>query len=192
MFMFLAMRLYGFDYGICGWVIFLCVYCIMPKQHGAGILDFMVSDPKKRIEMNNKKIEEIKKESETKCSEIQKANDAKIKKLEDDNTKLEAQVEAKANEGPSIMSRFKNLFSSDEAKPTGEVKVEENPMNKEKPLVEEQDKPVVEENDEEVKPMVKPMDQEKPVGDRNMFGGKKNKKSKKRKQKSNRRKSSKK
>ncbi len=179
----------------------------MPKQHGAGLLDFMVSDPKKRIEMNNKKIEEIKKESETKCGEIQKANDMKIKKLEDDNSKLQAQVDAKANEGPSFASRFKSWFSSDnakaeEAKPIGEAKVEDKPlievdeeeklMDNEKPMGEAKPigdaKPMIKENDEEDKPM----DQEKPIGDRNLFGGKKKNKSKKRKQRSNRRKSSKK
>lgn len=164
----------------------------MPKQHGAGLLDFMVSDPKKRIEMNNKKIEEIKKESETKCGEIQKANDMKIKKLEDDNSKLQAQVDAKANEGPSFASRFKSWFSSDNAKAE-----EAKPIGDAKPMVKENDeeakpigdaKPMIKENDEEDKPM----DQEKPIGDRNLFGGKKKNKSKKRKHRSNRRKSSKK
>ena len=153
----------------------------MPKQQrGAGLLDFMVSDPKKRMEMNNQKIEELKKESETKCGEIQKANDAKIKKLEDDNVKLQEQVDAKANEGPSIMSRFKNLFSSsaqaEEAKPKAE---EANPMKEE--VKAEGDKPMGQ----------NPIDP-KPIGDRNLFGGKKKNKSKKRKQRFNRRKSSKK
>lgn len=168
----------------------------MPKQQrGAGLLDFMVSDPKKRIEMNNKKIEELKKESETKCGEIQKANDAKVKKLEDDNVKLQEQVDAKANEGPSIVSRFKNWFSSsaqEEEKPqAGEavkaegeaVKAEgdQNPQEGEAKPVGDQ-KPQAE---GEAKPM-------QAVGDRNLFGGKKKNKSKKRKQRFNRRKSSKK
>lgn len=174
----------------------------MPKQQrGAGLLDFMVSDPKKRMEMNNQKIEELKKESETKCGEIQKANDAKIKKLEDDNVKLQEQVDAKANEGPSIMSRFKNLFSSssqaEEAKPKEEdVKAEgdANPMKEE--VKKEGENPMGQnpmgQNPIDQNPMgQKPIDQ-KPIGDRNLFGGKKKNKSKKRKQRFNRRKSSKK
>ena len=165
----------------------------MPKQQrGAGLLDFMVSDPKKRMEMNNQKIEELKKESETKCGEIQKANDAKIKKLEDDNVKLQEQVDAKANEGPSIMSRFKNLFSSsaqaEEAKPKAE---EANPMKEE--VKAEEANPMKEEvKAEGDKPMGQNPIDPKPIGDRNLFGGKKKNKSKKRKQRFNRRKSSKK
>ena len=70
----------------------------MPRnqQRGAGILDFMNSDPKKKIETNTKKIAELEKDSETKCEAIKKANAEKIKSLTDENAKLQAQVDAKA------------------------------------------------------------------------------------------------
>ena len=163
----------------------------MPKQQrGAGLLDFMVSDPKKRIEMNNQKIEELKKESETKCGEIQKANDAKIKKFEDDNVKLQEQVDAKANEGPSIASRFKSWFSSSD-KPLAQAEEAKLATDKPEAKPEGEAKPMEEEVKAEGE-AVKAEGDQKPVGDRNLFGGKKKNKSKKRKQRSNRRKSSKK
>ena len=105
----------------------------MPRkqQRGAGLFDFMNSDPKKKIETNTKKIAELEKDSETKCEAIKKANAEKIKSLTDENAKLQAQLVAKANEKPaeSITSRFSNLFSfgqSAEAKsPDAEAKAPE-------------------------------------------------------------------
>jgi predicted nuclease with TOPRIM domain len=94
------------------------------QQHGAGFLDFMNSDPKKKIETNTKKIEELEKDSETKCDAIKKANDEKIKSLTDENAKLQAQVDAKYNEKPteSITSRFSNLFSFGKSASDAEAK----------------------------------------------------------------------
>jgi len=132
----------------------------MPRkqQRGAGLFDFMNSDPKKKIETNTKKIEELEKDSETKCEAIKKANDEKIKSLTDENAKLQAQVDAKANEKPteSIASRFSNLFSF--GKSASEAKAPED-----KPSTDVEVKPVVEE-------LVKPV-----VGNR-LFGGRKSKK----------------
>ena len=101
----------------------------MPRkqQHGAGFLDFMNSDPKKKIQTNAKKIEELEKDSETKCEAIKKTNADKIKSLTDENAKLQAQVDAKANEKPaeSITSRFSKLFSFDKSAPDAEAKAPE-------------------------------------------------------------------
>ena len=101
----------------------------MPRkqQHGAGFLDFMNSDPKKKIQTNSKKIEELEKDSETKCEAIKKTNADKIKSLTDENAKLQAQVDVKANEKPaeSITSRFSNLFSFGQSAPDAEAKAPE-------------------------------------------------------------------
>ena len=136
----------------------------MPRkqQHGAGFLDFMNSDPKKKIETNTKKIEELEKDSHTKCDAIKKANDEKIKSLTDENAKLQAQVDAKANEKPteSIASRFTNLFSFGKSASEPEAKAPEAEV-----------KPVIKET-------VKPDDvggPDKPVGNR-FIGGRKSKK----------------
>jgi predicted nuclease with TOPRIM domain len=132
----------------------------MPRkqQRGAGLFDFMNSDPKKKIETNTKKIEELEKDSETKCEAIKKANDEKIKSLTDENAKLQAQVDAKANEKPteSIASRFSNLFSF--GKSASEAKAPED-----KPSTDVEDQSST---DVEVKPV---------VGNR-LFGGRKSKK----------------
>ena len=109
----------------------------MPRkqQHGAGFLDFMNSDPKKKIETNTKKIEELKKDSDTKCDAIKKANDEKIKSLTDENAKLQAQVDAKANVNPaeSIVSRFSNLFSFGKSASEPEAKASEAKASEAKP-----------------------------------------------------------
>lgn len=109
----------------------------MPRkqQHGAGFLDFMNSDPKKKIETNTKKIEELKKDSDTKCDAIKKANDEKIKSLTDENAKLQAQVDAKANVKPdeSIVSRFSNLFSFGKSASEPEAKASEAKASEAKP-----------------------------------------------------------
>jgi predicted nuclease with TOPRIM domain len=152
----------------------------MPRkqQRGAGFLDFMNSDPKKKIETNTKKIEELEKDSDTKCDAIKKANDEKIKSLTDENAKLQAQVDAKANEKPSesIASRFSNLFSfgksASEAK-ASEAKASETKASETKPddvKLKEQFKPGV---DVPVKPVME--EPVKPVGGRH-FGGRKSKK----------------
>ena len=140
----------------------------MPRkqQHGAGFLDFMNSDPKKKIETNTKKIEELEKDSETKCEAIKKANAEKIKSLTDENAKLQAQVDAKANEKPaeSIASRFSGLFSFGQS-------------------AEAKDKPVDAEAeakapDTEAKPVEAkaPEADVKPVVGNRLFGGRKSKK----------------
>ena len=139
----------------------------MPRkqQRGAGLFDFMNSDPKKKIETNTKKIAELEKDSETKCEAIKKANAEKIKSLTDENAKLQAQLDAKANEKPaeSITSRVSNLFSfgqSAEAKsPDAEAKAPEA-SEAEVKLVEDKA------SEADVKPA---------VGNR-LFGGRKSKK----------------
>jgi len=140
----------------------------MPRkqQHGSGFLDFMNSDPKKKIETNTKKIEELEKDSETKCEAIKKANDEKIKSLTDENAKLQAQVDAKANEKPteSIASRFSNLFSF--GKSASEAKAPED-----KPSTDVEDQSST---DVEVKPVVE--EPVKPVVGNRLFGGRKSKK----------------
>jgi len=151
----------------------------MPRkqQHGAGLFDFMNSDPKKKIETNTKKIKELEKDSETKCEAIKKANDEKIKSLTDENAKLQAQVDAKANEKPteSIASRFSNWFSFDKSASEPEAKA---PDTEDKPSTNVDDQSST---DVEVKPdvggPVKPIvgGPGKPVGNR-LFGGRKSKK----------------
>ncbi len=140
----------------------------MPRkqQRGAGLFDFMNSDPKKKIETNTKKIEELEKDSETKCEAIKKANDEKIKSLTDENAKLQAQVDAKANEKPSesIASRFSNLFSF--GKSASEAKAPEDQSSTD---VEDQSS-----TDVEVKPVVE--EPVKPVVGNRLFGGRKSKK----------------
>ena len=146
----------------------------MPRkqQHGSGFLDFMNSDPKKKIETNTKKIEELEKDSETKCEAIKKANAEKIKSLTDENAKLQAQVDAKANEKPteSITSRFSNLFSfgqSAEAKaPDAEAKASETEVK----APEASEAEVKQAEDKAPEADVKPA-----VGNR-LFGGRKSKK----------------
>lgn len=140
----------------------------MPRkqQRGAGLFDFMNTDPKKKIETNTKKIEELEKDSETKCEAIKKANDEKIKSLTDENAKLQAQVDAKANEKPteSIASRFSNLFSF--GKSASEAKAPEDQSSTD---VEDQSS-----TDVEVKPVVE--EPVKPVVGNRLFGGRKSKK----------------
>ena len=130
----------------------------MPRkqQRGAGLFDFMNSDPKKKIETNTKKIAELEKDSETKCEAIKKANAEKIKSLTDENAKLKAQVEAKSNEksAESITSRFSNLFSfgqsasepeakAPEDKPSTDVEDQSTTNAEDKPVMEEPVKPAV-------------------------------------------------
>ncbi len=144
----------------------------MPRkqQHGAGLFDFMNSDPKKKIETNTKKIEELEKDSETKCEAIKKANDEKIKSLTDENAKLQAQVEAKANEKPaeSIASRFTNLFSFGKSASEPEAKAPEAEV---KPVIKETDKP----DDVKLNEQSNPDDVGQKPGNR-LFGGRKSKK----------------
>lgn len=149
----------------------------MPRkqQRGAGFLDFMNSDPKKKIETNTKKIEELEKDSETKCDAIKKANDEKIKSLTDENAKLQAQVDAKANEKPteSIASRFSNLFSFGKSASEAEAKASETKASEVKPDDVKLEKQVKPDEDGPVKPVME--EPGKPVGGR-LFGGRKSKK----------------
>jgi hypothetical protein len=144
----------------------------MPRkqQRGAGFLDFMNSDPKKKIETNTKKIEELEKDSETKCDAINKANDEKIKSLTDENAKLQAQVDAKANEKPSesIASRFSNLFSFGKSASEAEAKAPEAEV---KPVIKETVKP----DDVKLNEQSNPDDVGQKPGNR-LFGGRKSKK----------------
>lgn len=149
----------------------------MPRkqQHGAGFLDFMNSDPKKKIETNTKKIEELKKDSDTKCDAIKKANDEKIKSLTDENAKLQAQVDAKANEKPaeSIASRFSNLFSFGKSASEPEAKASEAKASEAKPDDVKLEKQFNSDVGGPDKPDVGGPD--KPVGNR-FIGGRKSKK----------------
>ena len=144
----------------------------MPRnqQRGAGILDFMNSDPKKKIETNTKKIEELEKDFETKCEAIKKANAEKIKSLTDENAKLQAQVDAKANEKPteSIASRFTNLFSFGKSASEPEAKAPEAEV---KPVIKETVKP----DDVKLNEQSNPDDVGQKPGNR-LFGGRKSKK----------------
>ena len=153
----------------------------MPRkqQRGAGLFDFMNSDPKKKIETNTKKIEELEKDSETKCEAIKKANDEKIKSLTNENAKLQAQVDAKANEKPSesIASRFSNLFSfgksaSEPEAKASEVKPDDVKLEKQvKPVIKETVKP----DDVKLNEQSNPDDVGQKPGNR-LFGGRKSKK----------------
>jgi len=162
----------------------------MPRkqQRGAGFLDFMNSDPKKKIETNTKKIEELKKDSDTKCDAIKKANDEKIKSLTDENAKLQAQVDAKANVKPdeSIVSRFSNLFSfgksaSEPEAKASEAKASEAKASEAKPDDVKLEKQFNSDVGGPVKPDVGGPDKpdvggpDKPVGNR-FIGGRKSKK----------------
>ena len=84
----------------------------MPRrqQRGAGILDFLSSDPSKKKEANLKKIADLEKESETKCDEIKKLNAVKIEKLNTENVALEEQINKK-NAKPET-SWYSGLFSA--------------------------------------------------------------------------------
>jgi hypothetical protein len=150
----------------------------MPRkqQHGAGFLDFMNSDPKKKIETNTKKIEALEKDSETKCDAIKKANDEKIKSLTDENAKLQAQVDAKANEKPteSIASRLSGLFSFGKSASDAEVKASESEVKAEvKPVIKQTVKPNDVKLEEQFNADV--YGPVKPVGNR-VIGGRKSKK----------------
>jgi len=142
----------------------------MPRkqQHGAGFLDFLNSDPKKKIETNTKKIEELEKDSETKCDAIKKANDEKIKILTVENTKLQAQVDAKANEKPaeSITSRFSNFFSFGQS-----AEVKDKPVD-----AEAEDKAKAPEAEVKSVEAKAPEADVKPVVGNRLFGGRKSKK----------------
>ena len=142
----------------------------MPRkqQRGAGLFDFMNSDPKKKIETNTKKIEELEKDSETKCEAIKKANAEKIKSLTDENAKLQTQLDAKANEKPaeSITSRFSNLFSFGQSASEPEAKAPED-----KPSTDVEDQSTTNAED---KPVIK--EPVKPAVGNRLFGGRKSKK----------------
>jgi hypothetical protein len=149
----------------------------MPRkqQHGAGFLDFMNSDPKKKIETNTKKIEELEKDSETKCDAIKKANDEKIKSLTDENAKLQDQVDAKANEKPSesIASRLSGLFSFGKSASDAVVKAPEAEVKAEvKPVIKE----TVKLDDVKLNEQSNPDAEVKPVVGNRLFGGRKSKK----------------
>ena len=159
----------------------------MPKRQskrGGGLLDFLSSDPSKKIKANNDKIAELKKDSDIKCKAVQVANDDKIKKLEDANVLLQKQIDdkskvdetskadevAKTNDAsnPSMFSRFSGLFSSD-AKPVAK------PVTDEPAVV---DEPVAEPVSEEQNASTGLFGQ-KEVGDRKFGGHKKSKRNQK-------------
>jgi len=85
----------------------------MPRrqQRGAGLFDAFSSDPSKKKEVNLKKIEELKKESETKCEEIKKLNAVKIEKLNAENVALEEKKNAKPE-----TSWYSGLFTENKDK----------------------------------------------------------------------------
>ena len=147
----------------------------MPRkqQHGAGLLDFMNSDPKKKIETNTTKIEELEKDSETKCEAIKKANADKIKSLTDENAKLQAQVDAKANEKPvgSFASQISSLFSFGKSASEPEAKASEAKASEAKASEVKPDDVKLE---KQFKPDVDGPD--KPAVGNRLFGGRKSKK----------------
>ena len=158
----------------------------MPKRQskrGGGLLDFLSSDPSKKIKANNDKIAELKKDSDIKCKAVQVANDDKIKKLEDANVLLQKQIDdkskvdetSKADEvaNPSMFSRFSGLFSSD-AKPVTDKPVAK-PVTDEPAVV---DEPVAEPVTEEQNASSGLFGQ-KEVGDRKFGGRKKSKRNQK-------------
>jgi hypothetical protein len=112
----------------------------------------------------------LEKDSDTKCDAIKKANDEKIKILTVENTKLQAQVDAKANEKPaeSITSRFSNLFSFGKSASDAEVKAPEAEV---KPVIKETVKP----DDVKLEEQSNPDDVGQKPGNR-LFGGRKSKK----------------
>ena len=154
----------------------------MPRrqQRGAGIFDFLSSDPSKKKEANLKKIGELEKDSENKCEEIKKTNAAKIEKLNTENLKLDGLIQQKNAEPKSSGFDLFGIFSK------GEPTKDSNPTKKDEPKVVEE--PKVEEEPKVVEePMIKeekPMMEEKPpmVGNR-MFGGKNRKSQRRRKTK---------
>ena len=158
----------------------------MPKRQskrGGGLLDFLSSDPSKKIKANNDKIAELKKDSDIKCKAVQVANDDKIKKLEDANVLLQKQIDdkskvdevAKTNDAsnPSMFSRFSGLFSSD-AKPVTDKPVAK-PVTDEPAVV---DEPVAEPVKEDQNASTGLFGQ-KEVGDRKFGGRKKSKRNQK-------------
>ena len=100
------------------------------QQKGAGLFDILSSDPAKKIEANNKRIEELEKESEQKCAELKKKIEIQIGELKKKNEALQKTVDekkaedVKEAESGSVFDGFKNLFGSksDEAKPKVEAK----------------------------------------------------------------------
>lgn len=172
----------------------------MPRrqQRGAGLLDFLSSDPSKKKEANLKQIEELKKDSEKKCEEVKKNNAVKIEKLNADNMKLDKMIEEKNAEAKSP-GLFSGLFSGakdDAASKESDAKAvpgkkdsglfsgffsgsDEKPVEEEKPKM-AVEKPMMSEN-----PMVKPqMEEEKRgMGNRMFSGGKKRKSQRRRKSK---------
>ena len=91
------------------------------QQKGAGILDFLSSDPAKQIETNNTRIGELEKESEQKCADLKKKNDLKIADLKKKNEELQKAADAKkaevvkeAESGFSF-SKITDLFGSKSA-----------------------------------------------------------------------------
>ena len=91
------------------------------QQKGAGILDFLSSDPAKQIETNNTRIGELEKESEQKYDEIKKMNAQKIADLKKKNEELQKAADAKkaevvkeAESGFSF-SKITDLFGSKSA-----------------------------------------------------------------------------
>jgi len=160
----------------------------MPKRQskrGGGLLDFLSSDPSKKIKANNDKIAELKKDSDIKCKAVQVANDDKIKKLEDANVVLQKQIDdkskadevAKMNEttNPSMFSRFSGLFSSD-AKPVTDKPVAK-PVVADEPAV--IDEPVTEDQNASSGLFGQNNDEQKEAGDRKFGGRKKSKRNQK-------------
>ena len=95
------------------------------QQKGAGLFDILSSDPAKKIEANNKRIEELEKESEKKCAELKTKIDIQIGDLKKKNEELQKAVDEKkaadvkesaadaeqASSGFSF-SKITNLFGS--------------------------------------------------------------------------------
>jgi hypothetical protein len=154
----------------------------MPKRQskrGGGLLDFLSSDPSKKIKANNDKIAELKKDSDIKCKAVQVANDDKIKKLEDANVVLQKQIDDKPpvdeTSNPSMFSRFSGLFSSD-AKPV--TKPVDEPVTK--PVAEPvAAKPVTEDQNASSGLFGQNNDEQKEIGDRKFGGRKKSKRNQK-------------
>ena len=161
----------------------------MPKRQskrGGGLLDFLSSDPSKKIKANTDKIAELTKDSDIKCKAVQVANADKIKKLEDANVLLQKQIDdkskvdetSKADEAanPSMFSRFSGLFSSDAkpvTKPVADKPVTDEPAVDE-PVTKQVAEPVTEEQNASTG-----LFGQKEVGDRKFGGRKKSKRNQK-------------
>ncbi len=144
------------------------------QQKGAGLFDILSSDPAKKVEANNKRIDELEKESEQKCADIKKMNGQKIADLKKKNEELQKAVDEKkaaeseqASSGSGFsFSKLTNLFGSKAAEaPKGAEALKDAPKQE---ANEEVNSAPKQEANEEVRPAA-------PAAGGRLFGGKKSK-----------------